>query len=56
MEGFTKNIASIKTALTQSDFVPQYKRFSKVNKAQCLQVSESQNLTKRFEGSGKIFA
>ena len=39
MEGFTKSISGIKTALTQSDYVPLYKRFSKTNKAACLEVS-----------------
>lgn len=36
MEGFGKNITSMKGALTQSNFVPLTKRFSKINKAQCL--------------------
>lgn len=52
MEGFTKNIGNIKNALTQSSFVPFSKRFSKILKAQCLEVSESQDSTKRIEGSG----
>ena len=54
MEGFTKCITGIKTALTQSNYVPAYKKFSKTNKAACLEVSEIQNSTKRIEGSGKF--
>ena len=56
MEGFTKSINGIKTALTQSNYVPAYKRFSKTNKAICLEVTESQNSTKRIEGSGSFNA
>ena len=48
MEGFSKNIGQIKTALTQSTFVPFSKRFSKINKAQCLETDESQSTTKRI--------
>jgi hypothetical protein len=54
MQGFTKNIEIIKSALTQSSFIPFKKKFSKINKAQCLQVDENQGTTKRIEGSGNF--
>jgi len=52
MDEFSKNITQIKTALTSSTFVSFLKRFSKINKAQCLEIDENQSTTKRIEGSG----
>lgn len=55
MEGFSKNISQIKNALTESTFVPFSKKFSKIHKAQCLEIDENQSTTKRIEGSGIYF-
>lgn len=41
MEGFSKNISQIRVALTESTFVPFTKKFSKINKAQCLEIDEN---------------
>jgi len=54
-EEFNKNVNNnIKNSLTQSNYIPAAKRFSKINRAQCLEVSENQNSTKRIEGSGNF--